>query len=128
MSVSTYIKGLQHIGLPSKDVEKTKSFYESLGFTTLFETERHGHMLRFFVQKGLVLEVYYSEKPALKDGAWDHVAIDVSDIEKTLEEVHKLGYKELENGIQDMPIFEHGVRYFTIRGPNGEKVEFNQKL
>lgn len=94
----------------------------------MYETLWEGHPLRFFILNGLVIEVYYGEKSAFTDGSWDHIALDVSDIEKTLEEVHSLGYKELEQGIQSMPVFDHGVRYFTIRGPNGEKVEFNQKI
>ncbi|MCH3920158.1 MAG: VOC family protein [Sphaerochaeta sp.] len=128
MSITAYLLGLQHIGLPTSDVEKTKAFYESLGFSCMYETLWEGHPLRFFILNGLVIEVYYVEKSAFTDGSWDHIALDVSDIEKTLEEVHSLGYKELEQGIQSMPVFDHGVRYFTIRGPNGEKVEFNQKI
>lgn len=33
-----YITGLQHIGIPTNDIEKTTAFYHELGFETAFET------------------------------------------------------------------------------------------
>ena len=33
-----YITGLQHIGIPTNDIEKTVAFYHELGFETAFET------------------------------------------------------------------------------------------
>ena len=42
----------------------------------------------------------------------------------------EVGYKivEGEDGPILLPFFDKGVRYFTIEGPNKEKIEFNQKL
>ena len=32
----------------------------------------------------------------------------------------------LDSEINSLPFFEKGVRFFTILGPNAEKIEFNQ--
>ena len=38
------------------------------------------------------------------------------------------GYTMLDKEVQFLPFWEKGVRFFTILGPNGEKVEFSQML
>lgn len=122
------MRGVQHIGLPTNDSRKTRAFYESLGFKAVFETDNKGEHVVFLEQKGLVIETYQNGKAAMAAGAWDHLAIDVDDIEEALKECQKLGYEPLEGSIQFLPFFAKGVRFFTILGPNREKVEFNQKL
>ena len=67
-------------------------------------------------------------KAAGVPGAIEHIALDVNDIEAAYAEIRSRGFEELEDGIQFLPFWERGVRYFTIMGPEGEKVEFNQKL
>jgi lactoylglutathione lyase len=51
------------------------------------------------------------------------------DIEQAYKDICAAGLEILE---EDAPVFlpfwEHGVKFFTIRGPDGEKVEFNQIL
>ena len=32
MKISDFCTGLQHIGVPTNDIERTKAFYEHLGF------------------------------------------------------------------------------------------------
>ena len=41
-------------------------------------------------------------------------------------EGHKKGLEVIEEG--QLPFWENGVKYFTILGPNREKLEFNQYL
>ena len=63
-------------------------------------------------------------------GAIDHIALNVTDVEKVYEAIVNDGSYTIcdpEKGIQFLP-FYNGVKFFTILGPNGEKVEFNQKL
>ena len=122
------MRGLQHIGLPANDSKKTRAFYESLGFKVVYETDNGPEHVVFLALNGLVLETYQNGKAAMRDGSWDHVALDVDDIEAALAECKNLGYPPLEGSIQFLPFFEKGVRFFTILGPNREKVEFNQTL
>ena len=126
---SELVNGLQHIGLPTSDVQKTIDFYASLGFEVAWENQKPEKERVAFLKKGsCVMETYYSEAPAMKAGAVDHVALDVTDIEAAYEAARALGYTALEGQITFLPFFTNGVRFFTILGPNHEKVEFNQYL
>src|SRR5699024_2544749 len=42
--------------------------------------------------------------------------------------VQKMEYPVLEKGICFLPVWQYGVRFFTICGPQGERVEFSQLL
>ena len=123
-----HINGLQHIGIPSNDIESTKSFFNSLGFDVKLQTMNNNEKVAFLQLKNVMIEIYQNGKANGHPGAIDHVALDVDDIEEALMEVHQLGYSEMENGIQFLPFWENGVRFFTISGPDGEKIEFSQKL
>lgn len=128
MGVATYVKGLQHIGIPTNNIEKTVAFYQSLGFVKQYETDNKGEEVVFLALAHVVIETYQNHQAAMSHGAIDHLALDVSDIEKTYAHVQALGYASLEKGIQQLPFWKNGVRYFTIEGPNKEKVEFSQML
>ena len=126
---SELINGLQHIGLPTSDVQKTIDFYASLGFEVAWENRKPAKERVAFLKKGsCVMETYYSEAPAMTVGSVDHVALDVTDIDAAYEAAKALGYTALEGQITFLPFFANGVRFFTILGPNREKVEFNQYL
>ena len=38
MDLKNYSTGVQHIGIPTNDIDKTVDFYHKLGFETAFET------------------------------------------------------------------------------------------
>lgn len=121
--------GLQHIGIPVVDSEKTVAFYESLGFKVALDTMNGSEHVVFLKLGNLVIETYQNGQATLQSGAWDHVCIDVEDIEEAWEEVVvKLGNKSIEGKIMYLPFWEKGVKFFTILGPNKEKVEFGQIL
>jgi lactoylglutathione lyase len=66
---------------------------------------------------------------ARSDGHIDHVALNVLDIDQAYVEIKAAGLEILEEDAPVyLPFWEHGVKYFTVRGPDGEKVEFNQIL
>ena len=52
----------------------------------------------------------------------------MDDIESAWEEVRTAGLAPLEDAIQFLPFWENGVRFFNLLGPNGETVEFSQRL
>lgn len=128
MSIKQHINGHQHVGVPTLDMDKTLAFYESLGFETAYNTINGGDRVYFLSLKNVTIETYEVKEAAGKPGAIDHLALDVDDIEAAYKEVTALGYKALEGSIQALPFWANGVRYFTISGPNGEKVEFSQML
>ncbi len=75
-----------------------------------------------------MIETYENKKAVMKAGAIDHVAIDVKDIERAYELVNKEGLNTTKDQIHFLPFWEKGVKFFTIEGPNNEKVEFSQIL
>ena len=116
--------GIQHLGIPTTDFAGTVAFYEGLGFETIWE---NGEVA--FMQLGtLVVETYTADEAAMKNGAIDHVALNVKDIEKAWADAKACGYETEDKEINFLPFLENGVKFFTIIGPNREKVEFNQAL
>ena len=128
-NVNNKILGLQHIGLPTADVQKTVDFYTLFGFEIEWERlDPPAERVAFLKNGSCVIETYCCTEPAMANGAVDHISLDVSDIEAVFEYAHINGYASLEGKITDLPFYSKGVRYFTILGPNHEKLEFNQKL
>lgn len=128
MELKTLVNGLQHIGLPTNDMDKTVAFYESLGFEIEYKTMDGKVRVVFLRLANVVIETYENHQATMAYGALEHIAFDVVDIEATYSTIHKLGYHELEAGIQFLPFWENGVKFFTIEGPNKEKLEFSQML
>lgn len=127
MSVAQYVTGHQHVGLPTDDMAATLKFYETLGFEIILDTKNNDDRVVFLQLQNIVIETYDAHGAAGKRGAIDHLALNVTDVEKALEEIRKTEYPVIE-GPNNLPFFENGVRYFSIMGPNAEVVEFNQKL
>ncbi len=128
MKVQDYVTGIQHIGLPVRDMDKTLSFYQELGFKKAYSTVNGQSRVVFLTQKNLVIEVYEKDDACNEVGVIDHIALDVKDIERVFDIATLVGYKMLDKQIQYLPFWDKGVRFFTILGPNGEKIEFSQML
>ena len=129
MDMRANATGIQHLGIPTAQVEQTIAFYEKLGFEMMW---RRGpgcpNNVAFLKLHDLVVETYYEAQPALKAGAIDHVAINVQDIEAAFAFCKENGFTLLDKEINFLPFLENGVKFFTILGVNQEKVEFNQAL
>ena len=133
------LQGMQHLGLPVTDLQRSQAFYTQLGFVTALRTdlvEADGNVLVAMMEKaGLTIELYQLPGARRDELAWrpdghiDHIALDVLDIESAFSELKAAGFEILE---PDAPVFlpfwTRGVRFLTLRGPDGEKVEFNQRL
>ena len=62
-------------------------------------------------------------------GAIDHIAIDVKDIEGLFEMMKSSNsFCMLDMQVNSLPFWEKGVKFFTIEGPNKEKIEFCERL
>ena len=120
--------GIQHIGIPTAELKKTCEFYEELGFERTFETViGDGQHVAFLNFQNVTLELYEGE-PAGKAGAVDHISINCLDVQKAYALAVEKGYPVVSNGIEELPFWKNGVRFFTIEGPNREKIELNQYL
>lgn len=122
--------GLQHVGLPTNDLKATIAFYESLGFETVYQVrnEAAGEDVAFLRLKNLTIEAYENGQAAMRSGAIDHLAIDVDDVEAAYRLAQEQGYQIVSNGVEFLPFWQNGVKFFILLGPNQERVEFNQYL
>lgn len=130
MNLKDQMNGVQHVGVPTNDIEITIKFYEALGFKIAFQTvnEAANEKVAFLKLGNLVIETYENKAAKMESGAIDHVAIDVKDVEKVHELVTAAGLNTTNDEVHFLPFWENGVKFFTIEGPNKEKVEFSQYL
>ena len=118
--------GLQHIGMPTNDIEGTIRFYEALGFEVAFRTNNKGEEVAFLRLGDLTVETYQNGRAVGQAGAVDHIAINVTDVDEARRIADAMKLEVIEEG--QLPFWINGVKYFTILGPNREKLEFNQYL
>lgn len=130
-AIAERITGIQHIGLPTNDLDKTIAFYKTLGFEVASECTLPTDRVAFLKLKNICIETYQSlEGDCAKgfDGAIDHISVDVDDIEAAMEAVKAAGLTPMSDEIEFLPFWEKGVRFFKVLGPNHEPVEFCQIL
>ena len=125
-----YLKAYQYIGLPTNDLQKTVEFYKSLGFEVIMQSynEKAGEKVAFLQIKNYCIETFENGQAAMSDGAYQHVALDVEDIESMYQKICNEKYTVITDGIEELPFWENGVKFFMIKGPNEERIEFCQKL
>lgn len=130
MDLKNYSTGIQHIGIPTNDIEKTIAFYKELGFETALQTinKEADEKVAFLKLKTLVIETYENKAAKFESGAIDHVAIDVNDVEEVYQYISEKKLNTTNDTIHFLPFWKNGVRFFTIEGPNMEKIEFSQYL
>lgn len=124
------IVGVAHIGLPTNDLKKTIEFYKSLGFEVILETynEKAKEKVAFLQIQNYCIESFDNVQAVMADGAYQHVALDVRDIEEMYKKICENGYEVITDGIEQLPFWDNGVKFFMIKGPNEERIEFCQKL
>ena len=132
------LNGLQHIGIPVTDLNRSEKFYESLGFTNVmsagFELQGEKGHVAMMQQGSLVIELYQMPPTQLEEvkqrgnGRIDHFAFDVDDVELTYKQLKESGFEPLEAEPVRLNFWSPGVRFFFILGPDGERIEFNQIL
>lgn len=130
MEIKEQINGIQHIGIPTNDIKKTVNFYKGIGFEVSLETSNEAtqEKVAFLKMKNLMIETYENGCAAMKAGAIDHIAMDVTGIDSLFREVKAAGYTLVHGSVQFLPFWQYGVRFFTIVGPNQEKLEFSEML
>jgi lactoylglutathione lyase len=132
------IRGWSHLGIPVTDINESRNFYARFGFVDIMSAEipQTGCAIKCsMMQKdGFTIELYQLCGDALKeiskrkDGRIDHIALDVADINAAYDELKKAGFVIFEDAPVYLAFWEKGIKYFNIRGPCGEKLEFCQIL
>ena len=130
-TIAGHINGFQHLGLPTNDLEKTIEFYEKLGFVVIRREEIPTDRVAFLELHNVVIEAYESKVGVSAkgfDGAIDHIALDVDDVEAVFEAVKATGLTPMTDEIQFLPFWGNGFKYFKVLDPNNAPVEFGQIL
>lgn len=123
------MRGIQHIGVPTTKMEDSLRFYEELGFTTAFALDDGETTCVHFLKLGnLIIELYPKPVASVGSSVIDHVALNCSDIEKAYQNAIEAGFDMVSGGIEYLPFWDNGVKFFTVQGPNGEKIEFCQYI
>ena len=129
MNIKGFTTGVQHIGIPTNDINKTIEFYQALGFETALRTVNGTEKVAFLQLYNLMIETYQNHQAKMEYGAIDHIAIDVKNIEDLFDEIKGAGtFKMLDTQVNGLPFWSNGVKFFTIEGPNKEKIEFCERL
>lgn len=132
------INGLQHIGIPVTNLVFSENFYQSLGFEKVmgatFEINHEQGNVSMMQRGNITIEIYQLPPLELeavkqrKDGHVDHIAFDVDDIDVVFQTLKSNGYEVLEPAPVFLNFWNKGCKYFNIKGPDGERLEFNQIL
>ncbi len=129
---------IQHIGIPVTNLTTSEAFYERLGFknvmSSAFEYNGGKGFVAMMKLNSMIIELYQMPEAELSEikkrsnGHIDHLAFDVTDIDKTFIEIKEAGFNILEEQPVFLAFWEKGCKYFNITGPDGERLEFNQIL
>jgi catechol 2,3-dioxygenase-like lactoylglutathione lyase family enzyme len=131
--------GWSHLGIPVTSIDNSVEFYQRFGFKTLMEAGvpvGDGREVKITIVErgGLNLEFYQLLEEALPeirsrtDGRVDHVAISVREIDEAFAELKSAGIQPLEEEPISMPYWDDEIKYFTFRGPDGEKIQLQQTI
>lgn len=110
MSLAQFMTGVQHVGIPTNDLGATIAFYESLGFRNVYRTvnQASGEAVCFLRMQNLCIEAFENGQAALRPGAVDHIAIDVTDIDEAYRAVQELGCPFLRRAFPACPSGRRG--------------------
>lgn len=132
------INKIQHIGIPVTNLQRSESFYKSLGFQNVmnstFEFNEGTGEVNMMQSGEVIIEIYQMPERELeeiklrKDGRIDHIAFDITDIDTLFESMKKANFTILDPNPVFLPFWKNGCKYFNIEGPDGERIEFNQIL
>jgi catechol 2,3-dioxygenase-like lactoylglutathione lyase family enzyme len=137
-NVNLTIRGIQHVGIPVTDCRVSEDFYSKLGFSNImksdFESDGEKGVAIMMEREGVIIELYEMPQKSLaeiknrKDGHIDHIAFDVPDIDAAFTSLKDAGFEIEDPEPVFLDFWEKGCRYFTITGPDKERLEFNQIL
>ncbi|WP_243426509.1 VOC family protein [Caldicoprobacter guelmensis] len=131
------IEGLYHIGVYTKNIERSMEFYiEILGFDKEWQgIVNHPTMGKIpvaVVKKGnCIIELVQPSDAKLvsqQAGPVQHVALRVSDIDKVVKLLKSKGVNFTPDYIEEIPTFWNGIRHTFIYGPSGERIELVEEL
>lgn len=119
---------LIHVSVNVADAEETTTFYEQFGFEESWEFETpDGETHNRYLAADNGVELQLSDTDGETDvepgSAWDHLAIEVEDVDRVFAEIDHYGVDEEP---RDQPAA--GARTAFVRDPDGRRVELVEPL
>lgn len=110
-SLAGYFDDLQHIGIPTDDLQKTVAFWEKLGFKMLgnFDTDDQGNEVVFMQYAHLTLEIWTGDGAVRQTGAINHISLNTSDADAAFKAAKAAGFKMKEDEVQHLDFWQHLV-------------------
>lgn len=131
MSFATMIRGIAHIGIRVFELERSRAFYENLGFDFIAGPIGPEPVAVLKHPAGIVLNLILNgssqDEPnilmdvAEKHAGYTHMSLLVEDLDAATEAVERLGLR-----ISGGPIEVPGARFSFVRDPDGNVVELHQ--
>ena len=129
MSIQETITGLQHVGIPTDNLDATIAFYKDLGFETAGIFPNGANQCAFLKRDNLTIETWTGDQTVKETGAINHLSLNSTNIEETFAAAKAMDLQLVDQSIQSIPSFwDNGIRYFNILGPNNETIEFCEIL
>lgn len=129
MAVQEFITGIQHVGIPTADLDRTMAFYESLGFERAGLFHNGENRCAFMRFGNLTIETWEGDPTNPTAGAINHISLNTTDVEQAFAAAKEQGLDMVNDEIQSIPSFwDKGIRFFNILGPNKETIEFCEIL
>lgn len=129
------LASFNYLRMPVADLRVTIAFYEEFGFDFLFflqeRIEGADRQAAVMDLGGWLILLYEREGwgfASTRDSHHDHMALDVKNIEMAFATARALKFELLNDKPQYLPFWQYGVRFFTLRGPEGQKVELSEML
>jgi len=124
LAQSADLDGIAHVALRVADLEKSRQFYETLGFEKAFEFAEGGKVTELFIKVNdrQFIELYPQTQDSQPLGLM-HVCYEVHDIESLRNAYIKLGLNP-----PDAKKFRAGNLLFVLHDPEGQIVEYTQYL
>ena len=131
MGFDTLIRGVAHIGIRVFELERSRVFYEGLGFRFLAGPIGPEPVAVLEHPAGIVLNLILNAsadgKPNVlmdvpeKHAGYTHMSLLVSDLDAATAELSRLGHE-----ITEGPIEFRKLRFSFIRDPDGNVVELHE--
>lgn len=123
------LRAIDHIGIRVSDVSRSAAFYGQLGFTTM-SVDQDGDW-ELTNEAGIRINLIANAVPGeghnilldepVKHAGYTHAAFVIDDVASALETFSAAGV-DITEGPKDAP----RRRYFFIRDPDGNVLEFNE--
>lgn len=119
--------GFNHVGIPVNDMDRTIAFYEKLDLHKVMDKICNGTRFVFMQNGTMLIEFFENHQADGVTGSVNHFCMNTPDVEAAYD-LLKDQVIMVSNGIEFLPFWEHGTKYFIFEGPDKEHIELCQNL